>query len=185
MDNPYPICENCVFADEPLDKDPCQECNRAFLAQRIKPNFVSKRKLKTNADRLRAKTDTERVRLVETGGKRVRLTYWNDRKGHFDWHCENNEIADKLAAYEDEEAEGLLVCLPCKVGDVLFVTDEGTILPAVRMVESVTWCNGKISIQAVNNRTGIDYYCSAEDFGNTVFLQREEAEAALKGEQNR
>lgn len=54
MDNPYPICENCIFMDEPLDKDPCQECNRAFLAQRIKPNFVSKRKPKTNADRIRA-----------------------------------------------------------------------------------------------------------------------------------
>ena len=52
MNNPYPICENCIFADEPLDKDPCQECNRAFLAQRIKPNFVSKHKPKANYDRI-------------------------------------------------------------------------------------------------------------------------------------
>ena len=59
MDNPYPICENCIFIDEPLDKDPCQECNRAFIAQRIKPNFVSKRKPQTNADRIRAMTDEE------------------------------------------------------------------------------------------------------------------------------
>jgi hypothetical protein len=59
MDNPYPICENCIFVDEPLDKDPCQECNRAFLAQRIKPNFVSKRKPHTNADRIRNMTDEE------------------------------------------------------------------------------------------------------------------------------
>jgi len=44
MNNPYPICEKCIFVDEPLDKDPCRECYRAFLAQRIKPNFVSKRK---------------------------------------------------------------------------------------------------------------------------------------------
>ena len=59
MDNPYPICENCIFVDEPLDKDPCQECNRAFLAQRIKPNFVSKRKPKTNYDRIISKTPEE------------------------------------------------------------------------------------------------------------------------------
>jgi hypothetical protein len=59
MDYPYPICENCIFVDEPIDKDPCQECNRAFLAQHIKPNFVSKRKPKTNADRIRAMTDEE------------------------------------------------------------------------------------------------------------------------------
>ena len=66
MDNPYPICENCIFVDEPLDKDPCQECNRAFLAQRIKPNFVSKRKPKTNADRIRAMTDEELARYLYT-----------------------------------------------------------------------------------------------------------------------
>ena len=59
MDNSYPICENCIFVDEPLDKDPCQECHRAFLAQRIKPNFVSKREPITNADRIRAMTDEE------------------------------------------------------------------------------------------------------------------------------
>ena len=59
MDNPYPICENCIFVDEPLDKDPCQECNRAFLAQRIKPHFVSKRKPKTNYDRIISKTPEE------------------------------------------------------------------------------------------------------------------------------
>ena len=59
MDNPYPICENCIFVDEPLDKDPCQECNRSFLAQGIKPNFVSKRKPQTNADRIRDMTDEE------------------------------------------------------------------------------------------------------------------------------
>ena len=64
MDNPYPICENCIFVDEPLDKDPCQECNRAFLAQRIKPNFVSKRKPQTNADRIRAMTDEELANFI-------------------------------------------------------------------------------------------------------------------------
>ena len=64
MDNPYPICENCIYVDEPLDKDPCQECNRAFLAQRIKPNFVSKRKPNTNADRIRSMTDEELARML-------------------------------------------------------------------------------------------------------------------------
>ena len=64
MDNPYPICENCIFVDEPLDKDPCQECNRAFLARRIKPNFVSKRKPKTNADRIRSMTDEELAKFM-------------------------------------------------------------------------------------------------------------------------
>ena len=82
----------------------------------------------------------------------MRLTFWNDRKGHFDWHCENNEIADKLAAYEDTgyspleikslegewstmrkvvdsyrkaEEQGFLVRLPCKVGDTVYVLRRG------------------------------------------------------------
>ena len=67
MDNPYPICEHCVFVDEPLDKDPCQECNRAFLAQRIKPNFVSKRKPKTNYDRIISKTPEELAKWIAGG----------------------------------------------------------------------------------------------------------------------
>ncbi len=90
-----------------------------------------------------------------------------------------------IRKYEDAEEQGQLVILPCKVGNALFVTDEGTILPAVRMVQSVTWCNGKILIHAVNNRTGVSYYCSAEDFGKTVFLTREEAKAAMsRGQEN-
>lgn len=38
-----------------------------------------------------------------------RLTYYNERKGHYDWHVTNKEIGDKLAAYEDAEEHGLLV----------------------------------------------------------------------------
>jgi hypothetical protein len=60
-----PICENCIFVDEPLDKDPCRECNRVFLAQRIKPNFVSKRKPKTNADRIRSLSDEELAEFLD------------------------------------------------------------------------------------------------------------------------
>lgn len=90
-----------------------------------------------------------------------------------------NALINKLATYEDTEEQGKLVILPCKVGDALFVTDEGTILPAVRMVESITWWDGKISILAVNEHTGSTYRCFAEDFGETVFLTREEAKAAM------
>ena len=95
-----------------------------------------------------------------------------------------NVAHGKLVVLEEMEEQGRLVILPCKVGDALFVTNERTVLPAVRMVESVAWHNGRVIIRAVNSRTGIDYYCSAEDFGKTVFLTREEAEAALKGGQH-
>jgi len=50
----------------------------------------------------------------------MRLTFWNERKGHFDWRCENSEIADKLADYEDAENQRRLVRLPCDVGDMVY-----------------------------------------------------------------
>ena len=64
MDNPYPTCDNCVFAAVPLDKYPCRECYTAFIAQRIKPNFVSKRKPKTNYDRIISKTPEELAKCI-------------------------------------------------------------------------------------------------------------------------
>lgn len=124
----------------------------------------------------------------------MRLTHYDELKKRWQINDDYDAVAiddlnyavgeaiDKLAAYEDAEEQGRLMILPCKVGDALFVTNEGTCLPAVRMVELVAWYNGKVFIRAVNNRTGIEYYCSAEDFGKTVFLTREEAKAAMKGE---
>lgn len=91
-----------------------------------------------------------------------------------------NAARTVVDSYRSAEEQGLLVRLPCKVGDVLYVTDEGTTLPAVRRVETITWRNGKVSIECVNQRTGAPYHCAAEDFGKTVFVTREEAEAALK-----
>ena len=97
MDNPYPICKNCIFVDEPLDKDPCQECNRAFLAQRIKPNFVSKRKPQTNADRIRAMTDEELAEyLCKTLREAATLIYPNTHYSMADIEELNKDWLDWL-----------------------------------------------------------------------------------------
>ena len=111
----------------------------------------------------------------------MRLTFWNERKAHYDWHCENNEIADKLAAYEDAEEQGRLVMLPCKIGDKVF--------------RVVSKCLGAIQCP-FEGGYGLDrcYNCDTfikeesfsfsmfEDIGKTIFLTREEAETAMKGE---
>lgn len=129
-----------------------------------------------------------------------RLTEWNEDgysyiKGLVPFcmpQREEKKIAaciDKLAAYEDAEERGLLVRLPCKVWDAIYVTKDQVKFPAVRTVKYISWsdgagCDGKVKISALNNRTGIVTHYSAEDFGKTVFLTRAEAEAALKGEKN-
>lgn len=53
----YQLCENCIFADEPSDKEPCRKCIRAFLAART-------HKPQTNADRFRAMSDEELAKII-------------------------------------------------------------------------------------------------------------------------
>lgn len=66
----------------------------------------------------------------------------------------------KLAAYESAEEQGLLLRLPCKVGDTVYlIKNDGKIVARVAdmMFIGVLW----------------------EEFGKTVFLTRTEAEAKL------
>ena len=95
-----------------------------------------------------------------------------------------NVLIDKLAAYEDAEEQGRLVILPCKVGDTVYVEWSDGREYSKSVVE-------KISIDADGQlRFLIPSYLHSHsaswrktsDFGKTVFLTREEAEAALKGE---
>lgn len=117
------------------------------------------------------------------------------------------EVVSRLAAYEDampiERAQELaraetdrrLVVLPCKVGDLLYEVDlpeYGVI--ACKVLYAGTY-NGPMShvpgglmVSAVSvgvevvagHGKGSSYAFEAEDFGENVFLTREEAEAALK-----
>lgn len=116
---------------------------------------------------------------------------------------------DRLAAYEDKElepeeitamqhtldeyhkvadpllraqADGRLVVLPCKVGNVVYgFHGKKTILPmVVKWIETCTngWC---IAVQYAQMAPRFYRFF---DFGKTVFLTREEAEKALEGKQN-
>ena len=69
-------------------------------------------------------------------------------------------MREKLKRYEDYEEQGLLLRLPCKVGDTVYlVKNDGKIVARVAdmMFIGVLW----------------------EEFGKTVFLTRTEAEAKL------
>lgn len=94
------------------------------------------------------------------------------------------EIANRLAEYEDMEEQGLLVRLPCKARDTVWIkgdkfpaeieeiriTDDGIYFPYVEYdrgyEETEVWDNDEFTLS---------------DFGKTVFLTREEAEKALEG----
>lgn len=85
----------------------------------------------------------------------------------------------KLARYEDLEEQGRLVVLPCKVGDIVWFIrpldskKEITETEIEKMVVKGRGIYMKLSCNAM-------YETSCNSIGKTVFLTREEAEAALK-----
>lgn len=95
--------------------------------------------------------------------------------------------AEKLADYEDAEEQGLLLRLPCKVGDTVYQISENFIEPCT--VETIFLGNYKDRNGNYCNMAEIYYdrydcpYTSDEiyftDIGKTVFLTQEEAEARL------
>lgn len=102
------------------------------------------------------------------------------------------ELYWKLNKYEDLEAQGKLLKLPYALNDTVYYLDDITPfeeMPIEGRISGfrVTWCM-TIVIHITTNfnddgcladRKG-DIDVTAEDFGKTVFLTREEAEAALK-----
>lgn len=97
---------------------------------------------------------------------------------------------EKLAEYEDLEEQGKLLKLPCAVGDTVyhlctFENGESEIIEmkvvCVEPCGAIRQHKGVCEIWNVYAET--DYtkaYFKFFDFGKTVFLTREEAEAALK-----
>lgn len=114
-----------------------------------------------------------------------RLTYWNERKQHYDWHCENNQIGDKLATYEDAEEDGRLIVLPCKVGDTVYEIWYKPCHLGNDYPDSIDCdgCMDKCDLQkAVIERKAQSLSWIVQHLmGNSkmYFVDREEAEAAL------
>ena len=107
-----------------------------------------------------------------------------------DWeNCKTiDDVIDKLAEYEDLEEQGLLLRLPCKVGDTVYYISEGFIEPCTVetiFISDYTDKDGNCSYIAEIHYDREDCpYVSTEiyftDIGKTVFLTQAEAERKLK-----
>ena len=80
---------------------------------------------------------------------------------------------EKLAAYEDAEEQGLLLRLPCKVGDNIYIIFHN------HTIGKSTVVSFRMIAKGWAVKTG-DWSYLFTDFGKTVFLTKEEAEAKLK-----
>lgn len=84
----------------------------------------------------------------------------------------------KLAEYEDLDEQGLLLRLPCHIGDIIYsITNDGKIYP-VKATKEVRIVNGVLHILCESCKY-VDLV-SYDDIGKTVFLTQEEAEQKLK-----
>lgn len=98
------------------------------------------------------------------------------------------DALNRLAEYENAEAEGRLVMLPCKVGDILYVTEpryyNGRLHTGVQRGEVYGFELDEKWLVWVRLDDDAPYSKNAysfADFGKTIFLAKEEAEQALKG----
>ncbi len=94
-------------------------------------------------------------------------TFYEDMECRSGFDLYTGKAIDKLAEYEDLEEQNRLIKLPCAVGDTVY-----TLNPLL---------NGKT---VIGETTADAFFCALVmlegRFGKTVFLTREESEAALK-----
>ncbi len=103
-----------------------------------------------------------------------------------DEKCDSmSEVCEKLATYEDLEEQGLLVRLPCKVGDTVYRVNAGAKQPIIPMTVSeihfLCYKNERaVRFDAIGKKDMGESCYRLEDIGRIVFLTREEAEKKLE-----
>lgn len=92
-----------------------------------------------------------------------------------------DDCLEKLAEYETAEKEGRLVVLPCKVGDTVYLIDDiDCVFERESIVTEIEIDKDSIAIMIQDKTPICSSGYSIADFGEIVFLTREEAEKALK-----
>ena len=93
-----------------------------------------------------------------------------------------------VGEYEDAEESGLLVRLPCEVGDTVYHIKNlykgkkitSRVIEQLCIDSFVIGDNGKPQANVCDNERNDWHYYDIVDFGRYVFLTREEAEKVLK-----
>ena len=96
-----------------------------------------------------------------------------------------DKILTKLADYEDLEEQGLLVRLPCKVGDTVYRVNAGAKQPIIPMTVSeihfLCYKNERaVRFDAIGKEDMGESCYRLEDIGRIVFLTHEEADRKLE-----
>ena len=83
---------------------------------------------------------------------------------------------EELERYKIAEQQGLLVKLPCKIGDAIYRMTPETLVPITRdIIMQITICDGLILLHGE-----VISEIDAAEIGETAFLSMEEADRKLK-----
>ena len=93
-----------------------------------------------------------------------------------DGYCTQRKVWDRLKQYEDVEEQGLLVRLPCKVGDTIYRCGDPIKKTYEWQIAYVEVYEDETVFVDDSDNTFVE-----ADIGKTVFLTREEAEKAVEG----
>lgn len=99
------------------------------------------------------------------------------------------DACKKLAEYEQLEEQGLLVRLPCKIGDTVYRVNAGAKQPIIPMTVSeihfLCYKNERtVRFDAIDKEYMGESCYRLEDIGRIVFLTHEEAEKKLEEMKN-
>lgn len=89
------------------------------------------------------------------------------------------DMREVLKQYEDAEEQGLLLKLPCKIGDTVYCIRELCDLKGTKVVDEFTVC--RFELRKLQQFV-VDFYghrLNIANFGKTIFITKSEAEKAL------
>jgi hypothetical protein len=119
-----------------------------------------------------------------------RLTFRSEGKAYLTSDVYSlHDVIDKLADYEDLNEQGLLLRLPCKIGEIVFLIRShytkcmpyGERLDETNCSGCEQPCDSKKVYYTVNYQTDLKWiFDNLENFNKTWFLTKSEAEQALK-----
>lgn len=104
-------------------------------------------------------------------------------------HCHDKKVWEKLRDYEDIEEQGLLLKLPCKVGTVAYLIDHNFVRMERKPIKCII---DEFTVDRYNDCYAVlngaeNFYMmrrfraiNIKQFGETIFLTKEEAEKALE-----
>lgn len=129
------------------------------------------------AERLKMQEVIEHCERAVIQAEMLRFT---DTKQYME-HKQVREWLEELQHYKDLEEQGRLIELPCKIGDTVWDIKWWDDTTETRVIDGKTYFRRVMKHKVTKSKFKLFDY---ENFGKTVFLTKEEAEAALKGAEN-